>query len=200
MWKAGEAVDREAYLAKQDAARRALSAAGPAVRPRGSESGVVSTFDDGSTRAEFGGWSTSTDEIAGGKSTATITPVAGGAEGSTGALKVTGTISPAFAYAWAGALFSPGPAPMAPADLSAKKEIRFWARGDGKTYRLMIFAASKGRTPLIETFVAGQEWAEHVFRLANFSGIDGHDLMAVIFAGGQPVAGFEFSIDQVSFR
>ncbi|MEO8449158.1 MAG: amidohydrolase family protein [Gemmatimonadota bacterium] len=200
VWKAGKRTEREAFLTAQDAARRAGPPAATAGAPSGSEAGAVSTFDDGSTRAAFGGWSVSTDDIAGGKSTATITAVDGGAQGSKGALKIAGTIAPPFAYPWAGAMFSPGPQPMAPADLSAKKEIRFWAKGDGKQYRVMMFAASRGQMPLTQTFVAGPEWTEQVLALASFGGIDGHDLMAVIFSAGPALGGFELYIDQVSFR
>ena len=40
----------------------------PPPPPAGSESGVVSTFDDGKVAANYGSWVTSTDEVIGGKS------------------------------------------------------------------------------------------------------------------------------------
>ncbi|HEU0053904.1 MAG TPA: hypothetical protein VFQ39_12040, partial [Longimicrobium sp.] len=121
--------------------------------------------------------------------------------GSAGALAVTGTIDGALPYAWAGAMFTPGDRPMAPVDLSAKKEVRFWARGDGKTYRVMIFAQSKGFTPLVRSFTAGPEWKEIVIPFSAFGGgINGSDLMGLIFTGGPAAGGFAFQIDGVRFQ
>ena len=135
--------------------------------PAGSESGIVSDFDDGTTTTRFGaGWSVSNDAMAGGKSSAEMVVVDGGAEGSAKSLAIRGTISDAFKQAWAGAMFSPGKQIFQPANLGAKKEVRFWAKGDGKTYRVFIFAESKGYAPLTQTFVAGAEWKEYVFPLA----------------------------------
>lgn len=196
VWKQGIAFDRTA-LHESIAAEAAAQAQAPA----GSESGVVSDFDDGTTATRFGsGWSVSNDAMAGGKSTAEMTVVDGGAEGSAKSLAIRGTISDAFKQAWAGAMFSPGKQVFQPANLVPKKEIRFWAKGDGKTYRVFIFSESKGFAPLTQTFVAGAEWKEYVFPLAAFDGIDGRGIMALIFGGGPAPGPFTFQIDHVSFR
>ena len=61
--------------------------------PAGSEKGLVSDFDGEKIQSAFGsGWSISTDSVVGGKSKASIQLVAGGAEGSKGALRISGTI------------------------------------------------------------------------------------------------------------
>jgi imidazolonepropionase-like amidohydrolase len=196
VWKQGAQFDRSA-LATSIAAE--VVAQGQA--PRGSESGLVSDFDDGTTSTRFGsGWSISNDAMAGGKSTAEMAVVDGGAEGTAKSLAIRGTISDAFKQAWAGAMFSPGRQVFQPANLGAKKEIRFWAKGDGKAYRAFVFAQTKGFAPLTQTFVAGAEWKEYVFPLATFDGIDGHDIMALIFGGGPSPGSFSFQIDHVSFR
>ena len=196
VWKQGVAFDRARLAASVTAE---VVAQGQA--PAGSESGLVSDFDDGTTTTRFGsGWSISNDAMAGGKSTAEMIVVDGGAEGSAKSLAVRGTISDAFKQAWAGAMFSPGRQVFQPANLGAKKEIRFWAKGDGKTYRVFVFAQSKGFTPLTQPFVADAAWKEYVFPLATFNGIDGHDIMAVIFGGGPSPGSFAFQIDHVSFR
>jgi hypothetical protein len=165
----------------------------------------VSDFEhpgpDGAPTAAFGaGWMVTNDARAGGKSAAQLRVVDGGAGGSARSLAITGTISPAFAQAWAGAMFSPGAQPFAPADLSAKKELRFLARGDGKTYRVMLFAESKGYVPLTQTFVAGSEWKEYTFPLSAFGGIDGKGVMALVFAGGPQPGDFSLAVDDVRFR
>jgi hypothetical protein len=97
-------------------------------------------------------------------------------------------------------MLSPGAQPMQPADLSAARGIHFWARGDGGTYRVMVFSQAKGFMPLQQTFTAGPEWTEHTIPFSAFDGIDGRDVMAVIFAGGPRPGAFAFQVDQVGFR
>jgi imidazolonepropionase-like amidohydrolase len=200
IWKAGVAIDRRLYLTsieKMKAERERLCKEPP---PPGSEDGLVSDFEGENPTARFGsGWSISTDLIAGGKSTAAIRVVSGGANNSQGSLLITGEIRPDLPFAWAGAMFSPGATAMAPANLSSKREISFWAKGDGKTYRIMLFAASLGFRPALKSFVAGPEWKQFTFRISEF-GIDGCDLMGVLFAGGPAKGSFAFQIDDVRFK
>lgn len=129
-----------------------------------------------------------------------MTVVDGGAQGSTKSLAIRGTISDAFKQAWAGAMFSPGKQTFQPANLAGKREIRFWTKGDGRTYRVFIFSESKGYVPLTQTFVAGAEWKEYVFPLSSFDGIDGRGIMGLIFGGGPEPGAFAFQVDHVSFR
>jgi hypothetical protein len=165
--------------------------------PAGSESGLVSDFDGGNASARFGsGWTASTDQIARGKSEAQMKVVAGGPLGSVGALEVTGTIDGGLPYAWAGAMFSPGPGPMEAVNLSGKEQIRFWAKGDGKTYRVMIFARSKGYAPASHDFVAGTDWKEYTIPFSAFE-TDGHDLMGLLLTGGPAAGAFSFQIDDL---
>ena len=196
IYKDGVRFDRASF-AREIAEQRARKASAPA----GSEQGDVSSFDDGTMSARFGaGWMKSADDMAGGKSTGDLAVVDGGANGTAKSLAISGTISNAIAYAWAGAMFSPGAQPMQPANLSAKKEIRFYAKGDGKPYRIMVFAQSRGFTPLTQSFTPGAEWKEFVVPFSAFGGIDGRDVMAVLFAGGPQPGAFSFQIDEIRFR
>jgi imidazolonepropionase-like amidohydrolase len=196
VWKAGVELDRESYRAalekEKQAAAQSLAAA-----PAGSESGLISDFDDGETpRAKFGsGWVISTDSLRGGQSTAQMKIVAGGAEGSKSALQIDGTIVQT-SIAWAGAMFFPGPAPMSPANLSAKKAVTFWARGDGKSYRLMIYTQSNGFMPKMQSFTAGQEWKKISIPFSTFE-IDGHDVMGIFFGAWAEPGAFSLMIDNV---
>lgn len=201
VWKSGVALDRTAHFAAVRAEREALARQRAAPAPAGSEPGAVAAFDAGKVDAAFGaGWQTSTDAIRGGKSTATMEVVTGGAESTAGALAVAGAIDPATAFGWAGAMFFPGAQPMQPANLSSKRAISFWARGDGKTYRLMMFSQSAGMPPPTRTFVAGDAWKRYTFALADFGGIEGHDLMGLLFAAGPEPGSFAFQIDGVRFE
>jgi imidazolonepropionase-like amidohydrolase len=199
VWKLGVAPDREGYRV---ALQRQRGEAGrlPAVPP-GSEAGLVSDFEEGKPAARFGaGWAVSTDSLAGGKSSAAFKVVEGGAQGSKGSLLIEGEVIAGGPATWAGAIFYPGPAPMAPANLSAKKEIIFWAKGDGRTYSVMLFAPSRSFRPLAQTFVAAPEWKEFVFPLARFEGFDGRDLAGLFIGAGPPAGKFALQIDDVRLR
>src|SRR5262249_28875017 len=126
--------------------------------------------------------------------------VSGGARDSKGALRITGTIEDRPQPRWAGAFFSPGPFPMAPANLSSRKAITFRARGDGKTYQVMIFSSASGGAPPRPSFHAGAAWEEHGFRFADFDGADSSGLMGVFFGGGDEPGPFELRIDDVRFE
>ena len=177
------------------------AAASPAPTPNGSVVGLISNFDDGTTRASLGlGWIVSTDQLAGGQSTAEMKVVDGGANGTAKSLETTGIVAPGLSYAWAGPMFMPGAKSMEPTNLSSAKSLHFWAKGDGKTYHVMIFAQSMGYTPLTVDFVAGSEWKEYTFPFSAFQGIDGHDIMGIAFTAGSAPGPFTLQLDEVSFR
>ncbi len=163
--------------------------------------GVVSRFDSAPVASAFGsGWQISTDSLLGGTSTATMTLVKAGANGTSGALEVSGRLDAGSAYPWAGAMYFPGPAPMAPANLSQFKEIVFWARGVAREHQLMIFTSRLGNIPATRPFAVDAEWKEFVMPLSSFSGIDGSDLRGVLFSAGPALGPFQFAIDEVRFR
>jgi imidazolonepropionase-like amidohydrolase len=198
IWKGGVEVDRRAYIASIEKMRADAEGLRNRAAPAGSESGIVSDFEEEKVTAKFGsGWSVSTDAVAGGKSNAEMKASPEGAQGSRGSLLITGEISPDLPYAWAGAMFSPGATMMAPANLSSKKEISFWAKGDGKDCRLMLFARSLGFQPAVKSFVAGAEWKRFTFRISDFGGMDGSDLTGILFAGGPAPGRFVLQIDDV---
>ena len=162
---------------------------------------MVSDFEDGKMSARFGaGWQVSTDSLRGGKSKASFKIVENGAQKSKGALLVEGEVDAGLPYAWAGALFYPGEAPMSPADFSSKKQVSFWAKADGRTYSVMLFAPSKFFAPIIKTFVPGTEWKQFTFKLAQFDGYDAHDLAGLFIGAGLPAGKFALQIDDVSFQ
>ena len=198
VWKQGHAIDRDAYRKGLHGQRDARARAKSMPAPKGSESGRISDFDGEKIQADFGsGWSISTDSFIGGKSQAQIQLVAGGAEGSRGALRISGTIEDRSQPRWAGALFSPGAGMMAPANLSSKKAIAFRARGDGKTYSIMTFSMSGGFARAEKTFVAGKDWKLHRFQIRDFEGCDGTALMGLFLGAGPEIGPFELLIDDV---
>jgi beta-glucosidase len=169
------------------------------LKPKGSESGVVSTFDDLKVSANFGTWTLMTDSVNGGKSTATMDAVAGGANATKGALRIAGENIKGSGFMFGGAVFSPGPGMMQGADLSDKKNISFWAKGDGKTCRLLIFTDTRAGNPTFRTFVATPEWKQYTFSFESLA-TDGHDLSSLAFLSPPGEGKFEFFIDEVEIK
>jgi beta-glucosidase len=180
---------------ESEAAHRELPAP-----PPGSESGLVSNFDDLKVSANYGGWITTSDQQIGGKSTASIKAVEGGANHSKGALAVTGEIVSGADFAWAGALFHPGSSPAEAVNLSTKHAISFWAKGDGGSYSVAVLTeTNSGQLPGIQPFVAGPEWKQFTFPLSDFE-TDGHDITGVGFLRAQQPGRFEFEIDEIEIK
>jgi hypothetical protein len=196
VWKRGTEADRASYLAARDEERGTAEAQKEAPAPTGSESGLISDFDDGTTATRFGaGWTVSTDSVMGGKSSARMRVVESGAEGTQGALQVEGEVIPG-AVAWAGAMFFPGDVPMKPVNLAGRSAISFWTKGDGQDYLAMVYTQSGGYIPKTQSFAAGGTWSKVTMKLSDFD-TDGHDLTGILFGVYSTPGRFGFQIDGV---
>jgi hypothetical protein len=200
VWKDGLRVDREAYLKIVEQGRPARASQKSAAPPAGLGEGLISDFEGDKIASNFGqGWMVSTDSFMGGKSKAELTLADEGAEGSHGSLRIAGTVAQAGSIRWAGAMFSPGPAVMAPANLSTKKALGFWAKGSGRSFAVMVYSQSLGYIPRVQTFEVGPDWKEFVFPFDKL-GLEGFDIMA-IFIGASNVPGdFWLQVDNVRLR
>jgi len=194
IWKGGQAFERPLPPAPAQGESAAPAAPAAELPP----DGLISDFDDGTAAARFGaGWLDSTDALRGGASVVHREIVDGGAEGTAKALEISGEVKPGFAFPWSGVLFAPGAKIMAPADLSAAKELAFWAQGDGRTYQVLLFASSLGMMPSQKSFVAGPEWKRYAFPLADFPGLDPHGLTGIFLGAGPDPGSFRFRVDGV---
>jgi hypothetical protein len=195
VWKGGVRADRAGWAARIAAERAAAGRA-----PAGLEAGLISDFEGGDAATRFGtAWTENTDGFAGGTSTVSHAIVGGGAHDSRHALRIRGTITDAVAYAWAGLMWSPGTQLMMPADLSTVSGLRFSARGDGRTHRVLVFAQSRGTAPIIHEFSPGEDWAAFTVPWSAL-GIDGSDVMAIMFVGAPPAGDFWLEVDDVELR
>jgi imidazolonepropionase-like amidohydrolase len=200
VWKLGVEDDRATYRASIEKAKQEAVQAAQAPPPS-SEMSLISDFEDASPKAKFGtGWMFSTDSIAGGKSSGEMKIVDGGANSSKHGLDISGMIDGGLPYAWSGVMFSPGSQPFVPVNLSSKKSISFFAKGDGQTYRVLFFTASGGRIPSQQTFATTSEWKQFNIPFSAFNGTDGHDLSAILFVGGPTAGKFDFQIDDVKLE
>lgn len=182
IWKDGERFERRNFQAAQEITKTERAP------------GLFTTFDDGTLKAAYGSWMPSTDTMAGGKSTLDLSFIDEGAEGSPGALRVTGELVKGFMFPWSGPMFSPGSQPMEAVDASAATKVRFWARGVG-TLRVMLFAESIGQIPAQTTVELTADWKQHEVPFATFD-VDGSDFMALLFSG-HTRGKFAFDLDGI---
>ena len=191
IWKNGYAVERKRPVAVVVAPGKA-----PPADP------MISDFEGGKVDSHYGfGWSPTTDQMAGGKSVATMQLAKDGAHGSHGALGVAGQVNAGFAYPWAGAMFFPTAIPMqGTLDYSARKQLVFWVKGDGRSYQAMLFTSANPRAPSMQVFVAGKQWTEVTLPLAGFAGADPAHVVGLAFCAGAPAGLFAFEIDDVRVR
>ncbi len=196
VWKRGVPANREAY---RSFVQQQYEEYEHRVAPVGSESGLISDFENGRVETTFGsGWSVSTDQIRGGKSTAQYTIAPEGTNGENYSLLITGSINAGSPFPWAGAMFFPGSTPGQPANLSEKRGISFWAKGDGLRYNVTISAGSFMAIPTSVSFIAGAEWQQHSFLFSEFGSIDTREILGISFnAGGATSGAFQFQIDDV---
>jgi hypothetical protein len=200
VWKDGVRVDRAKYLAKVEEAKKKIEKQKAAPPPEYALPGLISDFEETEVTAKFGaGWSVSTDAMMGGKSKAEYKIVKGGAQGSQGSLLITGNIVGDSPMKWAGALFSPGKRMMTPANLSFKKSISFWAKGDEGKYAILVFAQALGFQPATQIFTVGPEWKEYVFTYESF-GLEGYDIMGIFIGGSMTEGPFSLQVDDVRLK
>jgi imidazolonepropionase-like amidohydrolase len=192
VWKNGYAVAR---VQAQTAAAAPVGEAIAAATLVDDFEGAATTGAMGLLPAKLGaGWLQTTDQMAGGASVATLKR-----EG--GALAVSGEIKAGFAFPWSGAMFFPAKQPMQPADLSARKDLVFRVRGDGRTYSAMLFSGVQMQSmPSVKPFVAGPEWTVVRIPLSAFNGADLSRVRGFAFTAGQPQGAFAFQIDDVELR
>lgn len=192
IWKNGYRVDRTVA---------AVPAASQVV-PTAPADPVIADFEDGAISARYGqNWIVTTDRLIGGKSVATQTWLPGGADGSKGALKVSGTVTAGAPVAWSGTLFMPGSAPFGPVDYTGRTMLVFKVRGDNRQETAMIFSGPPSNgAPATVSFTATSTWTEVRIPLAQFSGADLARVRGLAFTAGLPAGDFSFEIDDVSIR
>lgn len=160
---------------------------------------VIADFDQGTANAAYGtGMVPTGDEHQGGSSVVSQRLVAGGADGSAGALEVTGELRPGAQYPFAGTYFFPeGPPMEGLMDYSGRKTLSFHARGDGRRYTLMVFTGVSMGIPLMYNFTAGPDWQKYELDLADFSAHDFRRVRGMAFGAMGEDGPFQFQIDDV---
>ena len=101
------------------------------------------------------------------------------------------------AYLWPGILFMPSGQRRVYSDLSSKAGFRFWAKGDGRTYRVAIVGAAGNPIPE-QVFKPGPDWHEYRFPFTDFLNLDPHRIRSIIIAASRDPGLFIIQLDEVS--
>lgn len=194
MWKDGQDASslRDAQRTRV-AAEAAPKSQQPLALPA---DGRISLFTKEKLGSPVGmGWMPSTDSFLGGKSTVQL-QLQDAEPGAQPALAVNASVQPGFIAPFAGVSFMPGKQPMAPADLSAAKLIRFKVRGDGGSY--VVSMMSQGvRMPVGMPFKAEAQWREVTMPFSSFKGIDAGAVTMIAFNAGPVPGSYAFQIADV---
>ena len=143
------------------------------------------------------GWMATADKRFGGHSHAAIAMAHPGADGTQGALAVSGKLESGFVAPWAGAIWFPGSHPMQPTDLSGVTTLSFKVRGKPGSYTLLLMNGSMKGAPQSATFTIGKGWTQVDMPLAkSFPGADLKHVYFVAFSAGT-YGKFDFELDQV---
>lgn len=107
-----------------------------------------------------------------------------------------GRVVPGHPHPWSGVNFFPGDRAMEPPTCTAAPTSPYWARGDGRMYRVMVFSLAMGTFPATRTFVASSRWRPVRFPLAEFS-TDRSDVTALFIGAGAPAGQFRLCLDDM---
>jgi imidazolonepropionase-like amidohydrolase len=196
VWRNGAPLDVTGVRARMVAAREAKARGGDGAAAGGAGlpvPGPVSDFDGDVLTTSFGaGWEVSTDQVERGSSTGRI-------EAVDGAMKVTGEVVGEGFVIWSGATFSPGQEPMAPADLSAARGVRFRARGEAPALTILLFSGGSEQMPAWVVRQIGEEWSQIEVPFSEVRAVDPAALTGVFIGVSGQRGSYTLFIDDVEF-
>jgi hypothetical protein len=190
VWKNGFAVDRPRLGDKKESSFVSVKPDLPG--------GVISNFETDIASPLGGSWMATMDKIAGGTSEATIGWVEEGAGRTPGALHVAGNITTAFPFPWSGAgIFFNGNNSGGPYDLSDYGTLHFMARGEARTYSVMLFTRTTAQRPAMVPITMRPMWLRYDLPLDKFAGVSLDEVYGIAITAGKPEGPFKFEIDDV---
>ncbi|SNY49090.1 Imidazolonepropionase [Arsukibacterium tuosuense] len=151
--------------------------------------GLIADFNTGLT-ARSGGFAASSDSMMQGKSSAEIRV-------QQGALQVTGTTRPGFAYPWAGVAWQTADSMETGSNFSDISHIKFTIRGTPGQYRLDAFSAGSFM-PVSHRFAVTADWQTIELPLSAFSGLNTEAVSMLLWNG--PEGEFQFELDDIELR
>lgn len=186
----------------------------PPPRPPISSEELPSVFDDFEDGDPISNWETEwfsiSDQVTGGGSSAQLEIVGGGAEGSKGAVRMSGQISPKLGFAAFAGIGAPFRSDFITlVDVSQYTGIQFYVKGDGKQYRMVLMTeAVRDYDDYGRVFSTTKHWTLVKIPFSELAQIgfgqpvpwDGGKVKGItVFAMGFMPGPFRLSIDGIRF-
>ena len=162
--------------------------------------GFISRFEKGLSSAFGVDWITTTDQLANGQSTATLTKVDTGALDSSGALRIDGTISTKFFFPWSGAGIFFSEDFSKSYDFSDYQTLQFYARGDARDLSVMFFTRTSRQRPATSVVKIDGAWQLYEIDLEAVRGAAMDEVYGLAITAGRPKGTFYFELDDVQLR
>lgn len=175
---------------------RRVDARPPAASDAKLAPGTLADFDADALPSS---WMAASDQMRGGRSTARIARIEGGAFDSAGALRVEVELAQQGVDgqpAWAGVFFSPGAAPMTPVDASAVSALHLQMRS-AAPLQLLLFSGDGA--PVVVPIAASAEWRNVEIDLATQPGLDRSRLRGISLSATS-TGPQRFDIDLIEVR
>ncbi|WP_018998408.1 CIA30 family protein [Hirschia maritima] len=153
---------------------------------------IISDFEEGMNTSESFIWSTTTDEMAGGASTASLSESV--EEDGNKTLQVDMQNNAGFPYPWAGASVF---AKEGPVDLSGINSLVFEVKGTQGQYRTMAFSGNTRGVPPTLTFIATEEWSTIRLGLTEFEGLELNNVNGFAIVSGHGIGKTQLYIDNI---
>jgi imidazolonepropionase-like amidohydrolase len=150
-------------------------------------------------------WMPAADTMMGGRSSARVVALEGGADGTAGALLVEVDLAaqgPDGMPPWAGVYHHPGPTPMAPVNASGLTTLRFHVQAEQDLW-LVIFSGDgqPQRVAVPADAAAGGTWRPVTLDLGSVPGYRADALKGLSWSTSTPAGGTaRFALDQVELR
>jgi len=159
---------------------------------------ILGDFETGITSLEGLSWTETTDAVAGGASTARLSRIEGGAQGSAYALKIDASVKRGFLFPWAGTSIGLSQtSSTGPIDISGYAKVSFDMKATPGTYRIMGFSAGAQGIPPTQTVESTADWQTFTLEIADFTGLQADNLFALAFVAGLDLGDSTIYIDNV---
>lgn len=158
----------------------------------------LGTFDRGLSVPGTPGWVPTTDEMAGGRSDASLSHETD-TDGN-GVMVVRAEVKSGFFVPWAGAFLPLSTDFAAGFDLSGYEAVQFTASGTPGDYRLMVFMPGGGGAPPTAKFSMSEEQQMIRIRFADIPDLDPASVTGLAIVAGPNTGSYEFQIDNVELK
>ncbi|MEM1192641.1 MAG: amidohydrolase family protein [Pseudomonadota bacterium] len=161
----------------------------------------IGMFETDLSVAGSPGWTTTSDQIAGGQSTASVSQiVAETGAGSSGVMAVRTEIKPGFPFPWAGAFLGFSGSFTEGRNISSFTKLHFDVKGTPGTYRAMLFTVGGAGIPPTAEFPVAENWSSVTITLADVPGLQPKSTTGLALVSGPRPGVFDFELDNIRFE